>query len=350
MSPSLDRRLPLIDVGGSPHAVGARLGHFGREALNAHFRTSAAWRELVRRRSDPRIEAMAAIVRDRFPRYWAELQGLAEGLDMPFADVFLWNCRGDVWAMAPDGCTTVQMPGPPHVVGHNEDGDPDFAGHCSLAKVAVEGGTAFTAFIYPGSLPGHTFACTAAGLVQTVNNVRPLAGGAGVPRMVLARAVLDTGGLDEAITLLRTSPRAGAFHLTLARAGDDRLLSVEFTAMSVSVEPIVAPRIHSNHLVHEATRRISQIVTGSSGERQRRGEELLQRNGAALPLRAAEILWDAEDPELPVHRTDPADGDRENTLASAVFRIGADCVEWFVYDRPHEAARFEMKQPARASA
>src|SRR5690606_24717489 len=118
-----------------------------------------------------------------------------------------------------------------------------FAGHCSLAKVAVEGGTAFTAFIYPGSLPGHTFACTAAGLVQTVNNVRPLAGGAGVPRMVLARAVLDTGGLDEAITLLRTSPRAGAFHLTLARAGDDRLLSVEFTAMSVSVEPIVAPRI-----------------------------------------------------------------------------------------------------------
>jgi hypothetical protein len=45
---------------------------------------------------------------------------------------------------------------------------------------------------------------------------------------------------------------------------------------------------------------------------------------------------------LPIYRTDPADGDVENTLASAVFRIGADKVEWSVYDRPHEA-RFEMR-------
>nr|WP_265336209.1 C45 family peptidase [Mesorhizobium sp. B2-1-8] len=123
---------------------------------------------------------------EQFPRYWAELQGLASGLELRFDDVFLWNCRGDIWAMAPDGCTTVQLPGSPHVIGHNEDGDPDFAGPCALAHVASEGGNAFTAFVYPGSLPGHTFAVTSRGLVQTVNNIRPLAGGAGTPRMVLA--------------------------------------------------------------------------------------------------------------------------------------------------------------------
>ena len=344
MSPDADRRLSFIDVAGSPHEVGAVLGRFGRAALHSHFRHSAAWRELTARRADPRIGQMAAIVRERFPRYWAELQGLAAGLELPFDDVFLWNCRGDVWAMAPDGCTTVQLPGPPHVVGHNEDGDPDFAGECALARVTSEGGSVFTAFIYPGSLPGHTFAATSAGLVQTVNNLRPLAGGSGTPRMVLTRALLDVPDLDTAVALLKSTPRAGAFHLTLAQAGDERLLSIEFTAQGLSVDRIATARVHSNHLIHADTGRISQIVTGSSGERQRRGEALLHRSSQPDPQsRAADILWDATDPELPIYRTDPADGDIENTLATAVFRIWADKVEWSVYDRPYEAARFEMR-------
>ncbi|TGV68304.1 peptidase C45, partial [Mesorhizobium sp. M00.F.Ca.ET.158.01.1.1] len=53
-------------------------------------------------------------------------------------------------------------------------------------------------------------------LVQTVNNTRPLAGGAGVPRMVLARAVLDAADLDAALALLESVTRAGAFHLISA--------------------------------------------------------------------------------------------------------------------------------------
>ncbi|TIU28374.1 MAG: peptidase C45, partial [Mesorhizobium sp.] len=207
-------------------------------------------------------------------------------------------------AMAPDGCTTVQLPGSPHVIGHNEDGDPDFAGHCALAHVASAGGTPFTAFVYPGSVPGHTFAATSKGLVQTVNNIRPLAGGAGAPRMVLARAILDTSDLDAAVALLRSAPRAGAFHLTLAQAGDERLLSVEFTAQAVSVDSVDAARVHSNHLIHADTGRVSQIVTGSSGVRQRRGELLLGQTLDTDPQgRALGILWDAADPELPIYRT-----------------------------------------------
>ncbi|MDX8495291.1 C45 family peptidase [Mesorhizobium sp. VK22B] len=338
------RRLSFIDVAGSPQEVGAALGRFGRAALHDHFRTSAAWRELTARRADPRIGTMATIVRERFPRYWAELQGLADGLELAFDDVFLWNCRGDIWAMAPDGCTTVQLPGSPHVIGHNEDGDPDFARHCALARVTSEGGNQFTAFVYPGSLPGHTFAATSARLVQTVNNTRPLAGGAGAPRMVLARAVLDAADLDAALALLESVPRAGAFHLTLAQAGDERLLSVEFTAQAVSVNRVEAARVHSNHLIHADTGRMSQIVTGSSGVRQRRGEALLDQTSQSNPQsRALGILWDAADPELPIYRTDPADSDVENTLASAVFRIGADKVEWAVYDAAYEAARFDMR-------
>src|SRR5690606_5644976 len=120
-----------------------------------------------------------------FPAYWQELQGLAQGLGLPLDDVFLWNCRGDVWAMSPDGCTTVQIPGDEPVLAHNEDGDPGFRGYCAMASVRPQDGCAFNAFVYPASLPGHTFAVTDAGLVQTVNNIRSCAAGPGLPRMLL---------------------------------------------------------------------------------------------------------------------------------------------------------------------
>ena len=343
MSPDPAPRLTFLDLSGAPYDVGHALGRFGARAVHEHLTATPAWRELMRRAADERIRGMAATVRSQFPRYWAELQGLADGLGLPFDKVFLWNCRGDVRSMAPDGCTTVHFPGAPHVIGHNEDGDPGFAGHCAVVRITAEGGTAFTAFVYPGSLPGHAFAVNAAGLVQTVNNVRALDGTAGVPRMILTRATLDARDLDGAVALLQSADRAGAFHLTLAQAGDDRLLSVEFTATRFSVCPITTPGVHANHLVHADTSRVSQIVTGSSGQRQRYGSRLIgqipQAGGEPDALR---ILWDAEDPELPIHRADPADPDVENTLATATFRISADKVEWTVYDAPRKPARFVM--------
>ena len=43
----------------------------------------------------------------------------------------------------------------------------------------------------PASLPGHTFAVTNGGLAVTVNNLRQREVVAGVPRMVLTRAILE---------------------------------------------------------------------------------------------------------------------------------------------------------------
>src|SRR3546814_8558689 len=83
----------------------------------------------------------------------------------------------DVWAMAPGGCTTVLLPAaqpeqPRPVLAHNEDGHAGLRRGCALVQVSPGDGKAFTAFVYPASLPDHTFAVTETGLVQTVNNIR----------------------------------------------------------------------------------------------------------------------------------------------------------------------------------
>src|SRR3546814_9080312 len=59
------------------------------------------------------------------------------------------------------------MPDGPRIT-HNEDGDPGFAGHCGIGLFSPDNGPRFASFVYPASIPGHTFAVTQAGLAMTV--------------------------------------------------------------------------------------------------------------------------------------------------------------------------------------
>lgn len=334
-------QLTYFEVQGSPFETGRALGQFGAAAMHDYARQSPAWATVLRHRGTPLAKQMAALVRAGFPRVWDELQGLAVGLELPFEDVFLWNCRGDLWAMAPDGCTTVQEAGAVRRITHNEDGDPAFAGRCAIAALEVEGGAAFASFIYPGSLPGHTFAVTEGGLAMTVNNLRCLQVRPGVPRMVLTRALLEAASLDDSLAVLRSIERAGGFHLTLAHRDAPGLLSVEFSSQACSVVEIAGRALHANHALHAPLCELPQIVTGSSRHRQRRGDALLAAAGpgAADPMH---VLADHGDAAFPILRADPADSDGENTMATVDIRVGSSHIEWQVYEHPAQPPRFHM--------
>src|SRR3546814_14527120 len=87
-----------------------------------------------------------------------------------------------------------------------------------------------------------------------------------------------------------------------------------------------------------ASRGEAQIVTDSSRARQERGDEIIDTaDGALDPLT---LLWDRTRPALPIYRKQPDDPDNENTLATAVFEIGADKVAWRVNDRSGQPAQF----------
>jgi hypothetical protein len=314
-------------LAGSSYEIGRQLGRLGGDAVHGYLLTTTAWREIVARRGDPRLAAMEKLAEERFPKYARELRGLADGLGLPFADVFAWNCRGDLWVMAPDGCTTVQEPGAERqVIAHNEDGLPGFSGASLMVRVEVAGAKPFVSFAYPGSIPGHTFAMTGAGLVQAVNNVRVTGAGVGVPRMVLGRAVLDAPTIDGAVALLREAPRAGGFHMSFGQRGDRRIVSVEFLHGAISVAEVTRRSAHANHLIHPALAETAQIVTGSSASRQRRGDAMVEVGAEPLA-----ILRDQADAALPILRQAADDPDVENTLATALFSIGSADVSCEVF-------------------
>ncbi len=335
--------LSFIELSGSPFHIGQTLGRFGAHVTHNWLLGSEAWAGVMRWRGSPTATAMEGLIKQRFPLVHEELLGLAAGLELPASDVVLWNCRGDVWAMAPDGCTTVQLPLPHGArIAHNEDGDPGFAGYCAMGEFAPDHGPRFASFIYPASIPGHTFAVNEHGLAMTVNNLRTRLAGPGMPRMALTRSALNQPTLEDAVQLLRNNPSAGGFHLTLAQSGRADLLSVEFAAHGVSAQPVEAPTLHANHVMHSAMRDCPQVITMSSLHRQRRGSQLLCGDMTAGPADTDPlvILADRQNAEFPIFRDAPDDSDAENTMATADIHIGAERVTWRVYERPEQSPRF----------
>ncbi|MGB3290533.1 MAG: C45 family peptidase [Burkholderiaceae bacterium] len=337
--------LKLIEASGSPFQIGQALGRFGAEAAHSYLIHSASWDSVMAWRGTAAAQAMATLTERYFPEIRQEILGLADGLQLPPDDVFLWNCRGDVWSMAPDGCTTVQLPLPdgPRIT-HNEDGDPGFHGHCGIGLLAPDAEPRFASFLYPASIPGHTFAVNQAGLAMTVNNLRSRQVAVGLPRMVLTRALLKQSGLQDAIGVLRAMSRAGGFHLSLAQRGRAELYSVEFNAMGVSAHTVQQAALHANHVIHAGMAGFPQVVTESSQHRQQRGDVMLDGQHTD-PLA---ILADQSDGEFPIYRDAPDDSDMENTMATADIRVGRDRVEWRVYAGPDRVLRFTLADAALA--
>ena len=318
--------MKTITITGSAFAIGQRLGEFGREAWHNKLTLTALWQTVTAMKEAEQTQAMCQRVQQQFPLIWQELEGLAEGLQAPLDEVFAWNCRGDLVRSTSDGCTTVagSNANGERIIAHNEDGFPQLRDDCAMVTIVPDQGLKFISFAYPGSICGHTFAVNEKGIVNTVNNIRAVHRPEGLPRQVLARAALNATTLDEAITLLTTGPRAGAFHHTLGQRGDSRLFSVEATGTGCSVRQLNDVFAHANHLIHENLSATEQVITDSSGSRQQRLNDWLQTQVQLDGAAAKAILSDQHDAVLPVYRLSPQDPDDENTLATAVFMLNSE--------------------------
>ncbi|WP_416138019.1 C45 family autoproteolytic acyltransferase/hydrolase [Halomonas sp. HK25] len=316
-------RLGWLEAGGSHRELGLALGRQGRRAVYERLLATRLWQDVTAAHHAPLVRRLLATTTERLPWVAEELEGLAEGLGLPFETVVAWNCRGDLLASVPDGCTTLVLPGEVPQVAHNEDGLPCLDGACFLARLRPVGQPAFLTFCYPGSLPGHTFSLTAAGLVVTINNLRLLGVSPELPRMVLSRALLAQPDLAAALALLEAAPSGGGFHYTLAQTGHAEVLSVEVGGGGFSCRTLAAPALHANHCLNLD---LPQAITVSSADRQRQGDALIA-GGERDPLT---LLRDTGGPGLPIYRRELDDPDEENTLATALFCLTPEGAAWQV--------------------
>jgi len=200
------------------------------------------------------VKRFEQAARERFPHLIQELEGMAEGCGIAYADLFAWNCRSEIGAASAPcapGCSTIGLVrGPTMILAHNEDGNEAYAGRMVVVRVRPPSGIGFTVLLYPGTLPGNGPGINQRGVAQTTNYIAPCDAVAGIPRYFIGRAVLEASSLAHAIELATTPGRAFPWHHNLASCGDGRLVSLETWPGRHHKRDVAGLHLHTNHLVH----------------------------------------------------------------------------------------------------
>jgi predicted choloylglycine hydrolase len=270
-----------------------------------------------------RYQELFDLNRARYPEYFAELEGIAQGAGRPFEDLFLVNMRGEYREYLYDpytrGCSDCAVvTDDVALIGHNEDGAPEFRGNMYLVHARVEGKPAFTALSYPGFLCGNAFGFSGEGMCFSIDNVRPRDARVGVGRHFIARSLLEARSLDDAIERVTVAGRALGFGYTIGSLRERRVVYVEVAPGSYHVHEIRGCYFHANH--YQELTDVDQVIGPSSRARVKRAKELLQKSPPVDAAGVRAVLGDQAYEKYPIYRmaTPP---DENATLHTALFDL-----------------------------
>lgn len=276
----------------------------------------------------------------RYPDYFAELEGIAQGSGRPFEDLLLANLRGEYrdYLRGCSDCALVTDDAA--LIGHNEDGSPTFRGNMYLVHAKVEGKPAFTALSYPGFLCGNAFGFNAEGICFSVDHVQPRDVGAGVGRHFIARSLLEARSLDDAIERATVPGRASGFSYTIGSIPERRVVVVEVApgdhhGGKPRFREIRGAYFHANH--YQELTDADQIIHPSSRARVERAGVMMQESPPQNASEVLAILGDQANEQYPIYRT-ATDPDQSATLCTALFDLDARQLRIYT-DHPTQAPR-----------
>lgn len=185
-------------------------------------------------------------VKTNFPQYVRELEGIADGANVPFHQLFLLHMDNIILSAAnkeingqATGCSTICInENGQELLGHTEDALPGTLNHFYFVSAHIisdkpEGKWGvqeekFTSLCYAGHLPGYTMNYNHHGLVFSINTLsaRDLQPGK-TPRHFISRALLGAKNYEEALQILK-DPGCGAgdgcsINMTFIKHNGDRL-------------------------------------------------------------------------------------------------------------------------------
>jgi len=283
-------KIPLIEARGSYREVGRQIGQLCQSQIQPSLETlrdglpnGVTWSELVQH-----SKLYLEFSRNIYPQYVEELEGIAEGADAPFDEIFLSMCE-ELWEPAAwqRGCTDMAARGPATqdgstLIAHTNDLLPPDEDNLVLLKIQAEDEPEFLGVSSGGVAISAGF--NAAGISLTGNqldnnDIRP-----GVPRLLIVRATLAAKHLSEAMDHCLLPQRASSYNNVLADSNGE-VYSMEGSA--TDCEPIYIENdilAHANHYISPAMRHfeVDRNDIGGSVLRYNRAKRLLQENYGKL--------------------------------------------------------------------
>ncbi|MDP2776000.1 MAG: C45 family peptidase [Anaerolineales bacterium] len=283
---------PLIEISGSHREMGGQIGEAARVQVqnsiaNARILIDAAYNTLELTWDGAKIQARKYLpfAEERYPHYVDELRGLAEGANVPFDDIMVLNAMEAVAmdALHLTRCTSMavndERTADGHVLAaHNEDWIPEDENDVLIISAKPDKDPPFLAMTYGGLLPNVGF--NAYGIAQLIDSVYPDDSRIGIPRLIVARAVLASRRISGAIGRTLVPHRAAGYnHLLIHESGE--IYSIEVSARKFEI--LYANDgylVHTNHYIEPQMRQVEKDPEEllSSRVRYFRASRLIRQN------------------------------------------------------------------------
>ncbi len=283
---------PLIEISGTHREMGQQIGEARRKQVqhsveNAHELIDQSYKTLELTWDGAQIQARKYLpfAEERYPQYVDEWRGIAEGAKVPFDEIVTLNVMEAVTtdALHLTRCTSFaineERTADGHVLAaHNEDWVPEDENDVYVVLAKPKKEPPFLAMTYGGLLPNVGF--NAYGIAQLIDSVYPNDSRIGIPRLVVARAVLASKRLSGAIGRTLVPHRAAGYnHLLLHDSGE--LYSVEVSARKFEIlHGTDGYMVHTNHYLSRTMKEIEDEPEEllSSRVRYFRANRLLRQN------------------------------------------------------------------------
>jgi len=331
---------PLVEVSGSHLDMGRQIGEAMRPQIqhgieNAKILIDAAYDTLELDWSGARNQARKYLPfsEERYPQYVDEMRGIAQGANVDFTDIVALNAMEAVTtdALHLTRCTSMALNGERTADGHvfaahNEDWVPEDENDVFVISAKPDKEPPYMAMTYGGLLPNVGF--NAYGIAQLIDSVYPNDSRTGIPRLVVARAVLSSRRISGAIGRTLVPHRAAGYnHLIVHESGE--IYSVEVSARQFEIlyghEGWMA---HTNHYLDRKMRELEKEPEGriSSRVRYYRALRLLRQTEKHTLKTLQAIQKDHVNTPNSIcnHNVDGADPlDREKTISAMVIDLTA---------------------------
>ncbi|KAL3854886.1 hypothetical protein ACJMK2_014122 [Sinanodonta woodiana] len=357
--------LPVLFTKGTHYEVGYSIGSvFGGRIRKYLISSSLVQNRLLpfykTSRGRDIYEEYLDAAEKSFPQYVKEIRGMADGSGMPFEHLFLMNFSKEVYSVhyyelqaeaskQVNGCSTVHINRPDtKILAHNEDAEPMIAPNSyivsahiidqeSNAGIVKNTEEHFTAFSYPGFLPGYAFGFNKHGMVFSINELCPKKASVGSsPVSIICRALLSASSMDEVIRIARNKGYGSAdgFNINVASLNCKEMWSLEVgpgkpeSRLQLTVIPEQEEQSKDCHYFHFNQYKHIKDVAERSGlessvSRAKRAEEI------APPKTVQDVkvfLGDTGNCSYPLFRR-PNDIDDSTTACTAVFDIKQKTME-----------------------
>jgi len=259
---------PLIEISGTHREMGQQIGEARREQIqhsveNARQLIEQAYDTLELTWDGAQIQSRKYLpfAEERYPQYVDEWRGIAEGAEVPFAEIVTLNVMEAVTvdALHLTRCTSFavneERTADGHVLAaHNEDWVPDDENDVFVISAKPKKEAPYLAMTYGGLLPN--VGLNAYGIAQLIDSVYPNDSRIGIPRLVVARAVLAAKRLSGALGRTLVKHRAAGYnHLLVDESGE--LYSVEVSARKFDIlHGTDGYMVHTNHYLSQTMKNI----------------------------------------------------------------------------------------------